>query len=360
MSLRGWLNKISSSRHHSQTPYQLLRALGVLFFVFVVGVWGFWIIGDGKYSLVDCAYMTVITLTTVGFGEVIPVHGNRDAEIFVMGLIVTGMGAFLYVVSSLTAFVVEGEALEMVRRIALDKKISKMRNHYVIAGVGNTGAHVFSEVAGSARDVVVIDSDAEAIHQLFETTGAEVPYLEGDATDDETLISAGIERAAGIIFSLGSDRDNLFAVISARRLNPSAAIVTRGEDPRSEKKFLMAGATSVIYTNVLGGMRMAAEALRPEVTSFLDIMMMDHDHHRTVEELPVPVGSPLVGKKLRELNFRQHFDVLVIAVWDHRDHDYHFNPGPDYELLAESKLIVLTVTEDVDRFERYLLTGEPG
>jgi voltage-gated potassium channel len=358
MNFREWVNSVSSRTHHSQTLYQLLRASGVLMIIFLIGTIGYYIIGGGQYTMIDCAYMTVITLTTVGYGEIIPIAGHQGAELFTIGLIVLGMGAFLYFVSTMAAFIIEGELLDLLWRRSLDRKISQMSGHFVIAGVGNTGSYVLSEVIGSKRDCVVIDRDEQSVLALFEEVGAEVPFIEGDATDDDTLIKAGIERASGVVFSLGNDRDNLFATISARRLNPKAAIVTRGEDPGAEQKFLMAGATSVIFTNVLGGMRMAAEVLRPEVTTFLDLMMVDHDHYRMVEELPVPADSPLVGKMLRDLGIRPHSDALIIAVWDTEDRDYHFNPGPNYVIPPEAKLIILTLMEDVPLIEHLIRTGE--
>ncbi len=359
MNFREWVNSVSSRRHHSQTLYQLVRAAGVLLIIFLTGTIGYFIIGGGKYTMIDCAYMTVITLTTVGYGEIVPVQGNQGAELFTIALIITGMGAFLYFASTTAAFIIEGELLDLLWRRRLARKISEMKGHFILAGVGNTGSFVLPEVIGSKRDCVVIDRNEEAVLKLFEEVGAEVPFIEGDATDDATLIQAGIERAAGVVFSLGNDRDNLFATISARRLNPDVAIVTRGEDPSAEQKFLMAGATSVIFTNVLGGMRMAAEVLRPEVTTFLDLMMADHDHdhYRMVEELPVPDGSPLVGKKLRDLGIRQHSDALIIAVWDKEDRDYHFNPGPNYVIPPDSKLIVLTLMADVPVIENLIETG---
>lgn len=332
--------------------------MGALLTIFVVGTVGYYVIGNGEYPLVTCAYMTVITLTTVGYGEIIPVAGNQEAELFTIILILFGIGTFLYFVSSLTAFVIEGELIDLLWRKKLDKKINKMQEHFIVAGVGNTGSHVLHEIAASNRDCVIIDRDLEGIYRLFDETDIEVPFIEGDATDDEILIRAGIERAAGVVFSLGNDRDNLFATISARRLNPKACIVTRGEDPRSEQKFVMAGATSVIYTNVLGGMRMAAEVLRPEVTTFLDLMMVDQEHYRMVEELPVPSSSPLVGKQIRDLGLRECCDALIIAVWDQEIQEYQFNPGPEYVIPADSKLIVLTLIEDVPTIERLIKTGE--
>lgn len=332
--------------------------MGALLTVFVVGTIGYYEIGDGEYPWLTCAYMTVVTVTTVGYDETIPIAGNQWAELFTIGLILFGIGTFLYFVSSLTAFVIEGELIELLWRRKLDRKIKRMRGHVIVAGVGNTGSHVLAEIAASQRDCVIIDRDVEVIYRLFDETSIQAPFVEGDATDDGILISAGIERAAGIVFSLGNDRDNLFATISARRLNSTAPIVTRGEDPRSEQKFVMAGATSVIYTNVLGGMRMAAEVLRPEVTTFLDLMMVDQEQYRRVEELPVPASSPLVGKRIRELGLREHCDALIIAVWDQQEREYQFNPGPDFVIPPDSKMIVLTLIDDVPMLKTLIETGE--
>lgn len=354
MKLRELFDQVSSRRHHSKTLFQLVRAMGALLTVFVVGTVGYHEIAQGKATWLDAAYMTVITLTTVGYGEIVAIKGNDWAELFTIGLILFGMGTFLYFVSTLTAFVVEGELMDILWRRKLDKKIDKMDGHFIVAGLGNTGSYVFPEIVASGRGCVIIERDVERIYRLMEEVGEDVPFIEGDATDDTCLECAGVERAAGLVFSLGNDRDNLFAVISARRLNPNAAIVTRGEDPRSEKKFRMAGATSVIYTNVLGGLRMASEVLRPEVTTFLDLMMADHGRHRMVEELRVPFDSPLAGLQIRNLGLREFCDALVIAVWEKEDEQYHFNPGPDYQVLPGSKLILLTTDEDLPKIEAHI------
>ncbi|MFP4600065.1 MAG: potassium channel family protein, partial [Persicimonas sp.] len=176
-------------------------------------------------------------------------------------------------------------------------------------------------------------------------------YVVGDATHDELLHEAGIERAKGLVVSLGNDRDNLFVTITARSINPELRIVAKGEHPQAEQKFTMAGATSVIYTNVLGGMRMAAEVIRPEVTTFLDLMMRDQEHYRRVEEIPLPDDSPLIGRRIRDTQIRRHTDALIIAVHRGDDDEYIFNPGPDYKLPKNSKLIVLTLVDDVGTIE---------
>ena len=309
-----------------------------------------------KHSVLDCAYMTVITLTTVGFSEVIPVKGHPELEFFTIILIFSGMGTMLYFLSLLTAFVVEGELRDLIWVNRMTKQIEKMNGHFILAGVGHTGSYVFPEILQSKRDVVIIDNDRDAVVHSLGEAFVDTPFIIGDATDDHILEEAGVQRADGVVFSLGNDRDNLFATISARRLNPDITIVTRGEDPTSEQKFLMAGATSVIYTNVLGGMRMAAEAMRPEVTTFLDIMMRDHGHFRRVEELPIPQGSPIVGKKLKEVGIREISDALVIAVQD-ADGEYHFNPGPDFEMIAGQKLVCLSLVDDVPGIEAIIRGG---
>jgi voltage-gated potassium channel len=350
MKLRSRIRDISDHRNDNQALIRLMRAAGLQAGIFVVGTTGYYTLGKGDYTLLDAAYMTVITLTTVGFEEVIPIKGDPGLELFTILLLIIGMGAVLYFVSSITAFIVDGELRDLLKRRNMNSKIEKMRDHFIIAGMGNTGSHVLPEMLASRREVLVIDRNRESIDRAIDECGCDLPFLVGDATADDCLLRAGLSEASGVIFSLGNDRDNLFATITARQLNPDITIVTRGEDPRSEAKFLRAGATSVIYTNVLGGMRMAAEALRPEVTTFLDIMMNDHGHFRRVEELPVPNGSPVVGKTLRELGIRQYSDALVIAVHD-VDDEYHFNPGPDFVIPRDSMLIVLALVDDVPLLE---------
>lgn len=299
--------------------------------------------------------MTVITLTTVGYGEVIPIQHDPILKTFTIFLIVTGMGAVLYFVSSMTAFIVDGELRDYIRKKRMSGMIEDLEDHFIIAGTGETGHYVLTEMVKSRRPCVVVDTNLDAINSALEALGKDIPYIVGDATEDEILREAGIERASGVVFSLGNDRDNLFATITARRLGPDLRIVTRGEDPRAEQKFLMAGATSVIYTNVLGGMRMAAEVVRPEVTTFLDIMMRDHGEYRSIEELGVPEGSSVVGMTVRDLNIREKADALIIAV--HEGDDYHFNPGPEYKFKSGSKLIVLALLEDIPKIERLLRRG---
>ena len=348
---------LSGWRRYSTTLVRMIRAAGLVVSVFFIGTFGYWTLSGGEYDLLRCAYMTVITLTTVGYTEVIPVTAHPLMEVFTIVLIVMGMGTVLYFVSSMTAFIVDGELRDLIQQRQMEQQIANLENHFIVAGIGNTGEYVLNEMLESKRDCIVVDADKDRLEQVQETTDFEFPYIHGDATDDAILIDAGVKRANGLICSLGNDRDNLFVTISARSLNKQLRIVTRGSHPASEQKFKMAGATSVIYTNVLGGLRMAAEAIRPQVTTFLDLMMQDHGHYRRVEELDIPSDSPLIGQTLREIPIRKHTDALIIAVYDCVEDEYTFNPGPTYQLTKESKLIVLTLIEDIGTIEE-IIHGE--
>jgi voltage-gated potassium channel len=346
------------SRKYDPTGFtRLVRAGGLLVAVFVLGTLGYWAMAPDEYDLLDCAFMTTITLTTVGYGEVIPIDGDPALQSFTIGLIIVGMGIVLYFVSSLTAFIIEGELRDLLRMRRMDREIDKLENHLIICGTGKTGMYVLQEVLQSNQPCVVIEKSHDRIDHDIQEIGSDFLYIIGDATQDSVLQQAGIERANALVASLGTDRDNLFVTISARSLNHELRIVARGEHPEAEQKFKMAGATSVIYTNVLGGLRMAAEAIRPEVTTFLDLMMQDHEHYRRVEELPLSADSPLIGRTIRETKIRQHTDALVIAVYRGDTQDYVFNPGPDYELTAGCKLIVLTLVDDIETLEA-LIRGD--
>lgn len=343
-----------SFRYESTTLIRTVRAFGLVVVVFVIGTLGYWLLSGQEYDLLHCAFMTTITLTTVGYGEVIPVSEYAYMQAFTIGLIVLGMGGMLYFASSLTAFIVDGELRDLIRHRRMQQTIENLENHYIVAGIGETGEYILDEILQSRRDCLVIDSDRDRIDEVRDDHEYDFPFLVGDATDDDILREAGVERAQGLICSLGNDRDNLFVTISARSLNENLRIVTRGYHPESEEKFKMAGATSVIFTNVLSGMRMAAEVIRPSVTTFLDLMMQDHGQDRRVEEFEIPRESALCGQTINETTIRQRTDALIIAIWDPDSEDYVFNPSADFEIDPGSKLIVLTLIEDVATIEKII------
>jgi voltage-gated potassium channel len=352
------LRAISAPEHDKHALTRLLRAAGVLFGIFVAGTVGYYFLCDQQYDLLTCAYMTLITLTSIGFGETIPIAGHPDRVVFTIILVILGLGVMLYFVSQLTAFVVDGDLRDMIFLRKMKRDIDQLENHFIVAGLGSTGYHVIKEMLRSDRQCLIIEQDMDIViqfnQQVSEDLGAEIPYVVGDATDDDTLIEAGIDRAVGIVFALGNDRDNLFATLSARGLNSKIRIITRGENPSSEEKFKRAGATSVIFTDALSGLRMATEVMRPEVTGFLDLMMRDHGEIRRVEELDIPPDSPLIGRTIREANLRRHTDALIVATHDRLTDDYTWNPGPDQKLDRNTKLILLVLVKDIPKIEALL------
>ena len=308
--------------------------------MFVVGTAALWLLGGGRWSLLDCAYFVTITLTTVGYGETLPVREDPWAQIVVMVLMIGGIGVVLYFVSALTAFIVEGELQDLLRRRRMDGKIRQLKDHLILCGVGRMGRATADEFLAAEKRFVVLDRDPSALARLEHDHPGQVLYIEGDAVEDDALLAAGIERAAGLITSLSSDQDNVYVTISAKELNPSLRVVAKAIEPTAERKLRRAGADHVVLVNTIGGIRMASEILRPEVTRFLDHILRDSERTLRVEEIFVGEASPFMGKRLAESDIRSHAEVLVIAVRD-VEGAYHYNPGAAYPIGAGETLIVI-------------------
>jgi len=251
--------QFGAQRHDERTVYRLIRASVLMVIVFSIGTFGYWFLSDG-HTLLECMYMTVITLTTVGFSEVIQISGNPKLELFTIVLIFFGMGTVLYFVSALMTFILEGEMRDLIWSRRMEKKITKLSGHFILAGFGQTGAHVLPRLIEQGKKVVVIERELRENLQACVTKDA--MYVLGDATEDNTLLKAGIKSAAGIIFSLGNDKDNLFGTITARGLNPNLVIIAKGEEQSSRQKFIMAGASKVIFPNEIGAAKMASEVIK--------------------------------------------------------------------------------------------------
>ena len=310
---------------------EALRILALLSSILLVGVIGYHIIE--RWSLFDSLYMTVITLATVGYGETHPL--SVAGRVFTMFLILGGMGIIFYGVTEVTSFIVEGEMSGLLRRRRMNRKISRLSNHTIVCGWGNTGYYVVDELVRTRRPFVVVEKDASKINELAEK---EIMFVEGDATSDATLIAAGIERAAGLISTLPTDRDNMFVVITARGLNQTFGIVSKIQDVSSRDKFLRAGATIVISSDFIGGLRMVSELVRPGATSFLDTMLRDRSALR-VEDVPVGSKSPFVGKPLSSCDAFTEAGVILLSI--KRGDSFQFNPPPSPILDASDTLVVI-------------------
>jgi voltage-gated potassium channel len=237
--------------------------------------------------------------------------------------------------------IVEGVIGQAWRRRSMQKRIESISDHYVVCGVGSTGKHVIEELVATGKRFVAIDRDPDHLARTNTEVGdGEMLYVCGNATEDHTLIQAGVARASGVIAALTDDRDNLYVTLSARTLNSRARIVSKVIEPEAVPKMIRAGANATVSPNTIGGRRLAAEMLRPEVVEFLDQMMRDRKVPFRFEEVPVPEESSAVGKTLGELGIRKLANVLVVAVRD-RDRKFVYNPGPDHVLAGGTVLVVL-------------------
>ena len=326
---------------------RLLFAAGVLAVVVLVGTTAYYSLGDGRWSWFDCFYMTIITLSTVGFAETLKgMNEIPEARLVTLVLIILGSGTLLYFISSLTALIVEGDLQGILRRRSMQRAIGTLKNHVIVCGVGTTGWHIATELSAVGVPFVVIDKNRERLDELNEEFDDALLYVQGDATDDHVLELAGIDRARGVISALNDDKANLFVTISARALNPTARIVAKSIEPSTEAKLRRAGANSVVAPNYIGGVRLFSEMVSPKTVAFLDrIVQFGGGISVGLESIDIPASSPLLGKRLADTDIREA-GALVVAV--HRaDGDYVYNPGGEHLIAAGDSLIVLADSHDV-------------
>ncbi len=326
---------------------RLVTAAGVLGAVVLAGATAYYAVGNGRWSWFECFYMTVITLSTVGFAETLEgMNEIAEARVVTVTLIILGSGTLLYFISSLTALIVEGDLQGVLRRRRMQRAIGTLSKHVIVCGIGTTGRHIATELKAVGIPFVVIDTQGELLEELDEEFEGELLYVVGDATDDHVLELAGVHRARGVISALNDDKANLFVTISARALNPTARIVAKSIEPSTEAKLRRAGADSVVAPNYIGGVRLFNEMVSPKTVAFLDrIVQFGSGISVGIEAIDIPESSPLVGKRLSETHLREA-GALVVAV--HRsDGDYVYNPGSEQELHAGDSLIVLADSDDV-------------
>ncbi len=286
---------------------KILIVLLLIVALWATGVVGYIVIE--KWSVLESVYMTAISLTTVGFKEVRPL--SDSGRIFTIILITLGVSLFFYAAGTLAEAIVEGHIRGLIGRRRMEKKISKLNNHYIVCGYGRLGKVICQELNVRKYQVVVIDNKESAIKAAAQSG---LYYLRGDATLDEVLTKAGIKRAKGLITVLGTDAANVYITISARSLNPSLIIVARAEDENAERKMFMVGATKVISPYKIGATRMALAVLKPTLTEFLDLASHSVGFDLDIEQIEIMPGSDLAGKALKEVSLREKTGVTVIAI----------------------------------------------
>ena len=299
--------------------------------IIVAGTVGYAALG---FAWLDALYQTVTTVSTVGFREVHPLSAGGQA--FTIVLILVGVGTALYTFTQVLEVVVEGHVQEVLGRRRMEREIARMAGHVIVCGFGRVGRNLAQYLTGAGEDVVVIETDPERA-AAAEGAGN---VVRGDATVDEVLKAAGIERARVLVTALTTDAANLFVTLTARSLSAELFIVARARIESSEAKLTQAGADRVVNPQGIGGARMAAFVLQPHVAEFLDIVMHDGSLEFRLEEVPLPTGSPLAGHSLRDAHIRDSTGALILAL---RDAGGAFATNPPPETVLEAGQILIAI-----------------
>lgn len=336
---------------------RLIAALGVFAVLVAAGTLGYLLLGHGRWHLDDCAYMTVITISTVGFFELGQMGQVPGARAFTVCLIVSGVGVLAYMQSNLTALLVEGAIGQAFRRRRMERDIRRLSGHVVVAGAGGTGKHVVEELVATGTPFVVIDRSDQVLRTVeAEVCGGRMLSVPGDATLDHVLLEAGVDRARGVVAALTHDKDNLYVTLSARSLNPGARIVSKVVDDEAAPKILKAGASAIVNPTMIGARRLASELIRPEVNEFLDQMLRDKDKNLRLEEIPIARDSGFVGVALKDAPIRRRTGALVVAIRG-PDRTFVYNPEPEVVMEAGTTLIVLGEAQSIVKLRALVGTG---
>jgi len=301
--------------------------------VLAIGIFGYRYIAD--YSWVDALYMTTITITTVGFGEVGPL--NDTAKLFTVGLILASVVTLANSIAVITEYFMNKNSFEQFKNRKMKKKIDKLSNHIIICGYGRNGKQAAQKLASYNRPFVVIEKDKE----LIEKHNDEVLFVYGNANEDDVLLESGIENAHSIIVALPKDADNLFVVLSARQINNDIGIISRASQESSYKKLKLAGANNVIMPDKIGGDHMASLVVMPDLVEFLDNLSIIDDNKVNVEEVAIEAITSNGGlQTIKDLDFRNKTGCSIIG-YKTPEREYIINPEADTVLRPNSKLIVL-------------------
>jgi voltage-gated potassium channel len=318
-------------------------AIALLASVIVGGTIGYVLI-EG-WSVWDAFYMTVITVTTVGYKEVHDL--SRVGQAFTVVLLLGGVGAALYTFTFLATAIVEGGLPKRLQRRRLHHMLETIRDHFIVCGYGRIGAIVTDQFRRQGIQFVIVERDTVRARAALNLG---MLVVEADATREDVLKEAGIDRARGLIAAVGTDAENVYTVLSARVLNPNLFIVGRAEGEDSVLKLERAGANRVISPYQIGAMQMAQTALRPTVVDFVALATNAENFELSMEEITIGKGSSLAGQSIINANLRSRFGVVVVAI-QRNDRRMDFNPEPDATMLEGDKLVVLGRPESLKSLE---------
>ncbi|MCJ7514836.1 MAG: potassium channel protein [Dehalococcoidia bacterium] len=320
----------------------LVRGLGVLLLVVIAGTIGYRLI-EG-WSLPDSLFMTITTITTVGYAEVHPL--SRAGQIFTIFLILGGVGTAFYILTSLVQYMLEGELGIRIGRQRMEAKIRRLKDHFILCGYGRVGQAIANILKQQEAKFVVIDRDREAIDKAQE---AGYLTIHSDATKDESLKQARIDNSRGIIIALGDDASNIYTTLSAQELNSKLPIVARANNEEGERKLRQAGADRIVAPEAIGGARMARLALRPQAVEFIETVLFGREKQLLVEEIEAAEGSPLVGSTIKEIE--EQFTGIRILALKEKNGVLIPNPGPHTAVANESSLTAFGTIEQLRSIE---------
>jgi voltage-gated potassium channel len=313
----------------------------------LIGMLGYKIIGGSQVSWLDSLYMTFITVATIGYGEIVDLSHSPGGRVFTICIALVGIGVTTYLISTLTAFILEGDMNQAIRRRRMQKSIAALRRHYIICGIGRVGTNVARELEVTGRPYVVIERSKDAI-ELYLTRYPDTLCIQADGSEDSDLNEAGIAHAAGLFAVTGDDSKNLVITLTAKLLNPQARVVARCHEVNYIDKMRKVGADAIVSPDFTGGMRIASSMIRPQVVSFLDEMLRA-DNALRVEEVQIPDGfaaSTVGGLKLN----RRDFILLAVRA----QNQWEFNPADNFFVGPGNTLVVMTRPEGRKSLERSL------
>jgi voltage-gated potassium channel len=328
---------------------RLLTGLAALLVVVFGGAIGYYVIGDGRWAFRDCIYMTVISVTTVGYSETLEGMDKVPyARAFTVLLLLFGTGSIVFFASMVTAFVVEGDLRNALFASRLKKRMKRMKDHIVVCGAGSTGRNVIEELLKIGTPVVAIDINDNELREIAEKyPKAELAYIVGDATDDDVMAQSNLAAARGVVAALASDKDNLYLTVSARQMVPGIRIVARCAELSHVEKLKRAGADSVVSPNFIGGMRLVSEMVRPAVVRFLDEMLRDARAAYRFEDIQLGPGTSELGGTLAEARIGERFGMTVLAIRKSDQTSWTYNPSPSERIAPGMTLVVLGSAEQV-------------
>jgi len=310
----------------------------LILILFIGGTLGYYFL-EG-WSFLDSFYMNVITLSTTGYKEVYPL--SQSGRVLTMVLIIFGISVLFYALRELNLFIFEGKYFQERK---MQKKLNQLQDHYFICGFGRMGKKIVQELHKRNKPFVVIEKDVEMLDQH-----SEFKFLQGDATEDEDLLRAGIKRARGLVSVLSTDIANTFTTLSARGLNPDLKIIARAEEESTKEKLIKAGANRVVLPYEIGGFRIMQALLKPTVVDYIDEVFSRSHIGLEIGEVKILDGSRLIGKNIGDSQIRSTFNTIIVGIY-RIDSDLIYNPRPDIVLQSQDNLIVIGESDQLEKLQ---------